>query len=356
MTLRDYGWCPGSSFDLAFSPFAQAGLTVARVVSEHRGSYRIHTEIGEVKGQITGQFRHQAENTMMFPAVGDWVVVEPHGKDDPATIHHVLPRTSQFVRKAAGQATTGQVVAANVNTVFLMSGLDGDFNLRRIERYLVTAWDSGANPVIVLNKADICADLDSAIAEVESIAFGVPIYAISAVSGLGLAQLNDCLLSGQTVALIGSSGVGKSTLTNFLMGQQQQTIQPVRADDSRGRHTTTHRQLLPLPSGALLIDTPGMRELQLWTSESALQETFGDIEALAENCKFRNCHHAQEPGCAVQEAIAIGTLNLKRLQSYQKLQREQEWIEQRQDNHARQNSKRRWKQITKTIRQQKKYH
>lgn len=315
--------------------------------------YRIVMEIGEADAHITGHFLHQAEHSLMFPAVGDWVVVESHGGKNPATIHHVLPRTSQFVRKAAGTSTEGQIVAANVDTVFLLSGLDGDFNLRRIERYLVAAWESRATPVVVLNKADVCSELDDVIGQVESVAIGVPIHPISAISGRGLEWLEPYLLPGKTVALMGSSGVGKSTLTNYLLGQKQQDIQEVRTDDSRGRHTTTHRQLFPLPSGALLIDSPGMRELQLWSDGSGLQETFGEIEALAEGCKFHDCQHATEPGCAVKEAIALGTLDPRRFQSYQKLQREQQWIEQRQDVHARHNSKRRWKQISKIIRQQK---
>ncbi|MGK7890934.1 MAG: ribosome small subunit-dependent GTPase A, partial [Leptolyngbyaceae cyanobacterium] len=259
------------------------------------------------------------------------------------------------VRKAAGHTTAGQIVAANVDTVFLMSGLDGDFNLRRIERYLVTAWESGASPVVVLNKADVCADLNEVIAQVEAIAIGVPIHPISATANQGLEQLDTYLVSGKTIALIGSSGVGKSTLTNYLLGQQQQATQTVRADDSRGRHTTTHRQLLTLPSGALLIDTPGMRELQLWSDGSGLEETFSDIASLGANCKFRDCQHDQEPGCAVQDAIANGTLDPRRLHSYQKLQREQQWLEERQDNHTRQNTKRRWKQLSKTIRHHKQH-
>jgi len=351
LTLIDYGWCPGSSSDLVLAPFAKMGFVAARVVSEHRGSYQIYTAAGEASAQLTGHFRHQTADALRLPAVGDWVVVESQGQDPLATIHEVLPRTSQFVRKAAGAVTQGQVVAANVDAVLLMSGLDGDFNLRRIERYLVTAWDSGAKPVIVLNKADVCADLDAAIAQVSAVAIGVPIHPISAATGQGLNQLDAYFQPGKTVALLGSSGVGKSTLTNYWLGQAQQSTQGVRADDSRGRHTTTHRQLLRLPSGALLIDTPGMRELQLWQAGTGLQETFGDIAALAEHCKFRDCQHDREPGCAVQGAIAAGQLSPKRLQSYQKLQREQQWVAQRQDAHAHQNTKRRWKQMTKTMRQ-----
>ncbi|MEM9005134.1 MAG: ribosome small subunit-dependent GTPase A [Cyanobacteria bacterium P01_F01_bin.86] len=355
MNLTKFGWCRGSSLDSAFAPLAQAGFSVGRVVLEHRGTYQVYTELGEYAAKVAGRFRRQTEDEKTFPAVGDWVALQHHGVNNEATIHQVLPRTSQFVRKVAGAKTAGQVVAANVDTVFLMSGLDGDFNLRRIERYLVMAWDSGAAPVIVLNKADRCSTLTEVLTTLESVAIATPIHPISAIEGTGLDQLYPYLTPGKTVALIGSSGVGKSTLTNYLLGSSHQATQAVRLDDSRGRHTTTQRQLLPLPSGALLIDTPGMRELQLWSTTDGLGETFGDVAALANDCKFRDCHHQQEPGCAVQAAIASGDLDPRRLASYQKLLREQQWLEQRQDAHAKVNSKRRWKQINKAMRQHPKY-
>ncbi|MGB3311522.1 MAG: ribosome small subunit-dependent GTPase A [Nodosilinea sp.] len=342
------GW--STTCDLAFAPWAEAGFAAGRVASEHRGAYQLLTPAGDLSAVVAGQFRHQAETEQAFPAVGDWVVMQRQRGDDPAIIQAVLPRQSEFVRKAAGGKTEGQVVAANVDTVFLVCGLDGDFNLRRIERYLVAAWESRAMPVIVLNKADTCADLGDRIAQVESIAIAVPIHAVSAATGDGLEQLTPYLGPGQTVALIGSSGVGKSTLTNHFLGIQQQTTQSVRADDSRGRHTTTGRHLLLLPSGALLIDTPGMRELQLWTTSEGLEATFADIEALAEDCRFRDCRHQGEPGCAVEAAIAAGDLGRDRLLSYHKLQREQQWIDQRQDARASLNSKRRWKTIHKAMR------
>lgn len=355
MNLLDFGWCPGSSTALAFEPLAQAGFSLGRVIAEHRGIYQVYTEVGEISAEITGQFRHQAPDFRAFPAVGDWVALRHHGAESLGTLHQVLPRTSEFVRKVAGTKTAGQIVAANVDTVLLLAGLDGDFNLRRMERYLVTAWDSGAAPVIVLNKADLCPNLDEVLAAVQAVAIAVPIHPISAISGQGLEQLAPYLLPGKTVALIGSSGVGKSTLTNYLLGQEQQRTQTVRQDDSRGRHTTTHRQLLPLPSGALLIDTPGMRELQLWSAERGLEETFADIEALAQDCKFRDCTHQSEPGCAVQGAIAAGALAPQRLHSYQKLCREQAWVAQRRDSHTQLNSKRRWKHIAKSLRHHPKY-
>lgn len=355
MNLITFGWCPGSRADAASVPFVEAGSLVGRVILEYRGTYRVFTELGEWDAEVTGQFRYQAEDDQGFPAVGDWVALRYHDTNSPAKIHQILPRSSRFVRKVAGVKTVGQVVAANVDTVFLISGLDGDFNLRRIERYLVMAWDSGAAPVIVLNKADLCPNLEEVLAAVEAVAIAVPIHPISAATGSGLEQLDPYLTPGKTVVLMGSSGVGKSTLTNYLLGNPLQATQSVRLDDSRGRHTTTHRHLFPLPSGALLIDTPGMRELQLWSSATGLEETFADIEALAEDCKFRDCQHLQEPGCAVQRAIAGGDLLPQRLHSYQKLQREQQWIEQRQDTQVKLNTKRRWKQITKAIRDHPKY-
>ncbi|PZV07892.1 MAG: ribosome small subunit-dependent GTPase A [Leptolyngbya sp.] len=342
------GW--STTCDRAFAPWAEAGFEAGRVALEHRGAYRLLTLDGELIAEIVGQFRHQAEDIQTFPAVGDWVVMQRQDEGAHAVIHAVLPRQSEFVRKAAGGKTEGQVVAANIDTVFLVTGLDGDFNLRRIERYLVAAWESRATPVIVLNKADACLDLDELVDQVESIAFGVPVHAVSAATGAGLEQLEPYLAPGQTVALIGSSGVGKSTLTNHFLGSQQQTTQAVRDDDSRGRHTTTGRHLLPLPSGALLIDTPGMRELQLWTTSEGLEATFADIEALAEDCRFKDCRHQGEPGCAVEVAIAAGDLERDRLHSYHKLQREQQWIDQRHDARAALNSKRRWKTIHKAMR------
>jgi ribosome biogenesis GTPase len=341
------GW--NATCDRAFAPWAEAGFEAGRVALEHRGAYQLLTPVGDLSAEVAGQFRHQTEDSQTFPAVGDWVVVQRQ-EGAPAIIHAVLPRQSEFVRKAAGGKTEGQVVAANIDTVFLVCGLDGDFNLRRIERYLVATWESRARPVIVLNKADTCADLGDRLAQVESIAIGVPIHAVSAATGAGLEQLDPYLGPGQTVALIGSSGVGKSTLTNHFLGDQKQATQSVRADDSHGRHTTTGRHLLPLPSGALLIDTPGMRELQLWTTSEGLGATFADIEELAEDCRFRDCRHQGEPGCAVEGAIAAGDLGRDRLHSYHKLQREQQWIDQRQDARASLNSKRRWKTIHKAMR------
>lgn len=254
-----------------------------------------------------------------------------------------------------GGTTEEQIVAANVDTVFLVSGLDQNFNLRRIERYLILVWESGANPVIVLNKADLCDAIEQRINAVESIASGVPIVTLSAIQQQGLDRLQPYLLPGQTIALLGSSGVGKSTLGNQLIGANVQAVQSVRQGDDQGRHTTTHRELLRLPSGSLIIDTPGMREIQIWAGEESLQATFADIDRLAEQCRFRDCCHEQEPGCAVQEAIVQGTLDYSRFLNYQKLNRELNYLSRKQDERAQLNEKAKWKKLHKALRHHPKY-
>lgn len=348
MNLELLGWT--DFFSKNFESYQQEGYTVGRVALEHKSTYILYTEQGELQAEVTGKLRYQASGREDFPAVGDWVVIRVTEADKWAIIHAVLPRKTKFARKTVGKKTEEQIIATNIDTVFLVSGLDGDFNLRRIERYLILVWESGANPVILLNKADLCDDVEQRQAEVEAIALGVPIIILSAAKNEGIEALHPYLSQGQTVALLGSSGVGKSTITNQLMGKVVQPIQPVRQDDSRGRHTTNHRELMVLPSGGLLIDTPGMREIQLWTGGEGLQETFVDIEMLAKQCRFHDCQHEQEPGCAVRQAIEDGTLDKQRFLNHQKLQKELNYLVRKQDYKAYRAEKERWKTITKSFR------
>lgn len=347
MNLELLGW---NSFSNNLSSHLQQGYTVARVATEQKNTYLLYTEFGELSAEVTGKMRYQACGRADFPAVGDWVVISVINGEPRATIHEILPRKSKLSRKTVGAITDEQILATNIDTVFLVSGLDRDFNIRRIERYLILVWESGANPVIILNKADLCDELEQRRTEVEEIAPGVPTIVLSAIENAGIDTLIPYLGTGQTVALIGSSGVGKSTITNQLAQKDIQAVQSVREGDNRGRHTTTRRELIILPSGGLLIDTPGMREIQMWTGSEGFQETFADINTLALACRFRNCQHDKEPGCAVQQALFDGTLDEQRSRNYQKLQQELEYLSRKQDQKAYLAEKERWKKIHKAQR------
>jgi ribosome biogenesis GTPase len=302
---------------------------------------------GEHLARIAGRLRHQAGGRADYPAVGDWVAIDPPSPGADARIRAILPRFSRFSRRAAGDPTEEQVIAANIDVVFLISGLDHDFNPRRIERYVLTAWDSGASPVIVLNKTDLVDEIAPFLEEVQPIAQGVPVVALSAKQPESVAVLREHLGRGRTAALLGSSGVGKSSIANALIGEERLRTRDVRQSDSRGRHTSTNRQLIVLGHDGILIDTPGMRELQLWDTGDALMGAFGDIDALAGACRFRDCRHAGEPGCAVAAAVDAGTLPAARLESYQKLQREQAFQLRQQDQRAQFEQKRRFKILMK---------
>jgi ribosome biogenesis GTPase len=319
LILAAWGW--DAAREDAFAEHRAAGLEPGRVITANAGGQTVITADGERFATPSGRLRHATASGSDMPAVGDWVALN-------AEIESVLPRRSAFLRSSAARPGEAQVLAANVDTVFLVSALTRDLNMRRLERYLGAAWASGAAPVVVLSKSDLSVDLPGAVARVAGVAIGVPILAISALTGDGLAALKPHLAPRRTLAILGSSGVGKSTLVNALLGEQRQATRETRADDDRGRHMTSSRELLVLPSGALVIDTPGLRSLALW-DESGLDRVFEDIDALAEGCRFRDCAHGREPGCAVQAAIVAGTLSAARLASRGKLERELRSIERR---------------------------
>jgi ribosome biogenesis GTPase len=338
--------------DLGFGPFfaeqlgspEAAGLVPARIAAEHRGAYEVWSASGAGRAQLAGRLRLESENAG-FPGVGDWVLVQDApNPDGTVVIERVLARRTIFTRGAAGREVRAQVIAANVDLVLAVCGLDADFSVRRIERYLARIWASGALPAIVLNKADVCDDLAARIGEVESHCAGAPIYVTSALHGDGIDVVRGCVHDGMTVALVGSSGAGKSTLVNALVGEERMQTGEVRASDGRGCHVTTHRQLVLLPGGGLLLDTPGMRELQL-VDEDGLETVFGDIAALSDGCRFRDCRHDNEPGCAVQAAVAAGELAAERLEHYRKLEREAQAYELRHDERKRRQAERVWGQL-----------
>ena len=328
--LESLGW--GEPFASALAPYAERGFVPARVGVEHRSQYLVLTGEHELEAKLSGKLRLHMEQTGDRPVVGDWVVIKAQGTGN-STIHARLPRRSQISRKTAGRTSEEQVMAANIDTVFLASSVNDDLNPRRLERYLLLAWESGARPVIVITKADQTDKPMETATSVESVAVGVPVHVISSRTGFGVDELQPYLLPGQTVAVLGSSGVGKSTLINRLLGVERMRTAEVR-DDGRGRHTTTSRQLVRLPGGALIIDTPGLRELQLWEADTGLQEAFADIEQLSGECRFTDCKHESEPGCAVRAAVQSGALPAERLDSFLRLRKELAFIEEKHDARA----------------------
>jgi ribosome biogenesis GTPase len=351
--LADLGWDPG--WATAFLPFDAAGWQPARVVAAHRDSWILATPSGDRDAVISGRFRHEATGPGDLPAVGDWVAAAGSDGDGATVIQAVLPRRTAF-RRSTGEDHHGptlageQVLAANVDVAFVVAGLDGDFNLRRLERYLAVAWSGGTTPVILLNKSDLSPDLEGVRVAAEAVAPGVEVRPMSALTGDGVAELAAAHLGqGRTAVVLGSSGVGKSTLVNALLGHERQRTAAVREDDSRGRHTTSHRELVRLPGGALLIDTPGIRSLGVAGAADGIEPAFADIAALAAACRFGDCRHETEPGCAVQAALADGTLARGRFESHGKLEREAAHVARANDPLLRAAERRRWRVIHTSV-------
>ena len=347
--LKKWGW--NSYFEALWNEGERENAEPARVIEQQRKYWRIAGVFGEGWAEPSGKLRLATDEAAEWPAVGDWVAAEAGNGKSNAVIQEVLPRRSRFVRKTPGKKVAEQVIAANVDTALLVTALDGDYNPRRVERYLAQCWESGARPVVVLNKADACMDAHRKAAEIARIALGTAVCVVSAKTGQGMEELKPFLNSGDTLVLLGSSGVGKSTIANRLAGEVLQETQPVREEDSRGRHTTSSRTLMALPGGALLMDTPGLRELQLWDADEGVAETFEDIDALAAQCRFTDCGHHGEPGCAVQAAMSAGTLDDARLENWRKLLREQEFLRRKTDPAARLEEKVKIKRMFRGIRQ-----
>ena len=346
-TLADLGWT--DELEAAFTPYAERGFQPARIVAEHRGGYYVRSRLGDRLAHARGRLRDD-ELWGGMPAVGDWVVV-CDAPGERFAIEALLPRRTKVARKTPWLKAVEHILVANVDTVLLVAGLDQDFNPRRLERYLVAAWDSGADPVVVLTKLDACDDLGK-IPEAESVAVGVPVLPVSNVTGEGLEAVQALLRPRRTFVLLGSSGTGKSTLVNGLAGRVVMETGDLRRD-GRGRHTTRHRQLLVLPGGAIVIDTPGLRELQVW--EGDVDTAFADIAELAARCRFNDCAHDTEPGCAVQEALASGELDPERYASYRKLERELLSVEARSSSRMSRELKQRWRRRAREVRAERRY-
>ena len=345
---------PPSLVELGWNNFFQQQIfdvetpNLARVIRQDLGRYQLISEQGLLTGILPGKAR--LESKADLPTVGDWVLYEPQEHSDEVVIQQLLERNTKFSRKEAGEKFNEQVVAANIDVVFVVTGLDDNFNPKRIERYLLLCQTSGAMAVVVLNKVDLCTDVDSKVDQVKEVAVNAPIHTISAFLDEGLEPLKSYISPGATVAVMGSSGVGKSTLINGLLGYEHFKTGAVRDTDNKGRHTTTHRELCPIPGGGMIIDTPGMRELQVWSDEHHLAESFEDVEELTAFCKFSDCHHQTEPGCAIQAAIQDDKLSEERWKSYQKYLRELEFLGEQQNVHAKLQRKAGYKKLSKLIR------
>ncbi len=349
MSLHSWGW--NSHFESQWQRAGRSGEVPARVVEEQKDMFRVRTECAEIWAELSGRLHYEAARREDLPAVGDWVAVRVSPDGLRGIVTAALPRRTKLSRKVAGRRNEEQVLAANVDTIFHVTALDRDFNPRRIERYLAMIAASGARSAVLLNKADLASDAKNRLAQAQSAAPGVDVFLVSAATGQGIECLESYLKPGETLAFVGSSGVGKSSLINQLLGEDRFSVQPILQDTGRGRHTTTSRHLVALPGGALLIDTPGMRELEPWDAGDAVGSAFAEIESLAAECRFRDCAHQGEPGCALALAVETGQLGAARLAGYQKLRREMRFQETKNDAAARAEQKRRWKQLHKAAKE-----
>jgi ribosome biogenesis GTPase len=343
--IKNLGW--NENLEREFSKYKDL-YTVGRIAVEYKHIYKVYLEEGEALASVSGKMNYGAVSREDYPAVGDWVVIDKvNSIVDRAFIHVILKRKSKFSRKYAGESTDEQIIATNVDIVFICMSLNDNFNLRRLERYIAAAWDSGARPVVVLTKADLCQDIEEKISQVSEVAIGIDVLCVSAVKKIGIENIKSYIKPGVTVAFLGSSGIGKSTIINELIGENIQETQEVSIIESKGKHTTTNRELIELPDGGVVIDTPGMREFHIMDVEESLDNTFEDIENLALKCKFSDCSHTSEPKCAVREAIENGTLSISRYENYLKLKKEAEFIKRKTDKKSEIEYKNYMKSITK---------
>lgn len=353
-SLKLIGW--DTFFEVNSKSYRQNGFSFARIITEHKERYIVASEKGELGAEVTGKLLYSSESNAHLPKVGDWVAVIIYEEEKKAIIHEVLPRKSVFGRKVTGNKIQEQVIASNIDLLLIVQSLDANYNHRRIERYLVMAYEGEMQPVIILNKSDICPDVKNKLREVKKVFPGVDSFAFSAKTGEGINDLKKIIKEGKTYALVGSSGVGKSSIINRILGYDRQKVNEVRLTDSKGKHTTSSRELILIPGGGIIIDNPGMRAFQLWSSDLGLESVFPEIEKLSVNCRFKDCSHIHEINCVVLNALQTGKLSQEKYDSYLKLRKEAEWIKIKANPDEMQKREDKWKKIHKQVKYMKKFN